>query len=305
MGRYIGRRLFSSLFVLFGVSLIVFSMLRLSGDPVRLMLPLHASDEDARVLARALGLDQPLPVQFARFLAGAVRGDFGVSLRQGVPAMSVVLERLPATIELTISSLLFTVVVAVPAGIYSATHRHSIRNSLFMLGALLGQSMPVFWLGIVLILVLAVELRWFPTSGRGGLEHLVLPTITLGAYFTAKVARLVRSGMLDVLSQDYVRTAYAKGLSNRIVISRHAMRNAAMPLVTIIAIDAGTLLGGAVITETVFAWPGVGRLAIQAISDRDYPVVQAAVFIVALGFVLINLLVDLVYGYLDPRIRYD
>jgi peptide/nickel transport system permease protein len=280
-------------------------MMRLSGDPVRLILPIYASEEDARTLAKALGLDQPVPIQFLRFLGGAVHGDFGISLRQGVPAMSVVLDRLQATVELTVSCLIFALAVAVPAGIFSATHRYTLRDNLFMLLALLGQSIPVFALGIMMILLFAVELRWFPSSGRGDLSHLVLPTVALGSFFTAKIARLVRSGMLDVLSQDYIRTARAKGLANRVVLWRHALRNAALPVVTIVGIDIGTLLGGAVITETVFAWPGVGRLAIQAISDRDYPVVQAVVFIVALGFVLVNLIVDILCGYLDPRIRYE
>jgi ABC-type dipeptide/oligopeptide/nickel transport system permease component len=303
MRTFIGRRLAQAVLVVFGVSLVVFFVIRLSGDPTYLMLPPNATDDDRARFARELGLDRPLPVQYAVFIRRAVAGDFGRSLRYNQPALGLVLERLPATLELAAAALVVSLVVAIPAGVISAVRRNTSADNLTMLGALFGQSMPVFWLGILLILVFSVRLDMFPTSGRGTFAHLVLPAITLGLYSTARVTRLVRAGMLEVISQDYVRTAWAKGLAARVVIYKHALRNTLIPVVTIVGLELGTLLGGAVITETVFAWPGVGRLAVTAIFQRDYPVVQAAVCITAIVFVLSNLFVDMIYGWLDPRIR--
>ena len=231
-------------------------------------------------------------------------GDLGRSLRYRQPALPLVLERLPATAELALAALFVSLLVAIPAGVISAVRRDTAYDNLTMLGALFGQSMPVFWLGIMLILIFSVRLELLPTSGRGGLDHLILPAVTLGLYSTARVTRLVRAGMLDVIGQDYIRTAQAKGLPDRRVIVKHALRNTLIPVVTIIGLELGTLLGGAVITETIFAWPGIGRLAVTAIFQRDYPLVQATVLVTALVFVLSNLLVDLLYGWLDPRIRY-
>jgi peptide/nickel transport system permease protein len=301
--RYVVRKLVHTLFVAFGVVTLVFVALRMSGDPAATMLPGDASVDELRDLRRALGLDQPLHVQYLRFLVSAVTGDFGSSLRHQEPAMMLVMERLPATLELAFAALLLSVVVGVPLGILAALHRGRLADMLAMAFAVVGQATPYFWMGIMLILVFAVELQWVPTSGRGGLERLILPAITLGTHFMAVLARLTRTSMLEVLGQNYVTTARAKGLTERAVVLIHALKNAAVPVVTLIGLQFGTLLGGAVVTETIFAWPGVGRLAVQSIFVRDYPVVQAGVFVLALSFVTINLLVDLLYGWLDPRTR--
>ena len=305
MRRFLLRRLGQAVLVVVGVSLVVFFVIRLSGDPIYLLLPPTATEADRARLAGELRLDRPLWVQYAVFAKRGLTGDLGRSLRYGQAALPLVLERLPATLELALAALIVSLVVSIPAGIVAAVRRHTAYDNLTMLGALFGQSMPVFWLGIMLILVFSVRLELFPTSGRGGLEHLVLPALTLGLYSTARVTRLVRAGMLDVMGQEYIRTAWAKGLPGRRVIGKHALRNTLVPVVTIVGLELGSLLGGAVITETIFAWPGVGRLAVTAIFQRDYPVVQAAVLVTALVFVACNLLVDLAYGWLDPRIRYD
>jgi ABC-type dipeptide/oligopeptide/nickel transport system permease component len=250
-----------------------------------------------------MGFNDPFIVQYGRFLGGAFRGDFGQSVRHGQPAFDLVLERLPATFELAGAGLLIALCLAVPAGILSAVRRNSLVDYVSTVIALLGQSMPTFWLGIMLILVFSVQFALLPSSGRGTLSHLVLPALTLGLFSTARITRLTRSGMLEVLNQDYIRTARAKGVSSRPIVWKHAFKNAAIPIVTIVGIELGTLLGGSVITETIFAWPGVGRLSVQAIYNRDYPVVQAAVFLLASTFVVVNLVVDVLYTYLDPRIR--
>jgi len=300
---YLARRLAQALLVLLGVSFIVFFILYLTGDPVLILLPPDASAEDVQKFREAMGFNDPFIVQYGRFLAGALRGDFGQSVRHGEPAFSLVVERMPATFELAGAALLVALGLAIPAGIVSAVRRNTLVDYVSTVVALLGQSMPTFWLGIMLILVFSVQLNLLPSSGRGSLEHLVLPAITLGLFTTARITRLTRSGMLEVLGQDYIRTARAKGVSDPPVVWKHALKNAAIPIVTIVGIELGTLLGGSVITETIFAWPGVGRLSVQAIYNRDYPVVQAAVFLLASTFVLVNLFVDVVYTYLDPRIR--
>src|SRR5215471_1666182 len=290
---YVLRRLAQSVLVLLGVSLIVFGLLHLTGDPTRLLLPLEAREEDVRQLRALLGLDDPLWMQYLRFLSRAVRGDFGLSFKHQVPALTLILQTLPATLELTAAGLGLALVVAVPAGILAAA---------CSVGVLLGQAMPVYWLGLLLILVFAVGLGWFPAAGRDGLRSLVLPAVALGAFSMARIARMARSGMLEVLGQDYVRTARAAGVRAFVITYKYALKNAAIPLVTIVGLEFGVLLGGAVITETIFAWPGVGRLAVDAIFSRDYPLVQAIVALLATLFVLINLAMDLVYTYLDPRI---
>ena len=301
--RYVVRKLAHTLFVAFGVVTLVFIALRMSGDPAATMLPGDASVDELRDLRRALGLDQPLHVQYLRFLVSAVTGDFGTSLRHQEPAMVLVMERLPATLELAFAALLLSVAIGMPLGIVAALHRGRVADMLAMAFAVVGQATPYFWMGIMLILIFAVELQWLPTSGRGGLDRLILPAVTLGTHFMAVLARLTRTSMLEVLGQNYVTTARAKGLTERVVVLVHALKNAAVPVVTLIGLQFGTLLGGAVVTETIFAWPGVGRLAVQSIFVRDYPVVQAGVFVLALSFVTINLLVDLLYGWLDPRTR--
>ena len=302
---YVVRKLIHTAFVAFGVVSLVFVALRMSGDPAATMLPGEASVEELTALRRTLGLDRSLGVQYARFLADAFRGDFGVSFRHQQDALPLVLERLPATLELAFAALLLAVVVALPLGILAALHRGRIVDVLAMGFAVVGQATPYFWMGLMLILVVSVELAWLPTSGRGGITYLILPAVTLGTHFAAVLARLTRTTMLETLTQNYVTTARAKGLGEGTVILAHALKNAAVPVVTLIALQFGTLLGGAVVTETIFAWPGVGRLAVQSIFVRDYPVVQASVFVLALTFVAINLMVDLLYGVLDPRIRHE
>jgi peptide/nickel transport system permease protein len=300
---YLLRRLAQSVLVLLGVSFVVFFILYLTGDPALVLLPPDATAEDIRNFRETMGFNDPFIVQYGRFLRGALRGDFGQSVRHDEPAFDLVLERLPATFQLSGAALLVALLLAIPAGVVSAVRRNTAVDYVATVVALLGQSMPTFWLGIMLILIFSVQFNLLPSSGRGGLEHLLLPAVTLGLFTTARITRLTRSGMLEVLNQDYIRTARAKGVSGRPVVWKHAFKNAAIPIVTIVGIELGTLLGGSVITETIFAWPGVGRLSVQAIYNRDYPVVQAAVFLLASTFVVVNLVVDLLYTYLDPRIR--
>lgn len=304
MTGYILRRLGHAALVLLGVTLVVFVLIRLSGDPVRLMLPLDATVEQEERLRSQLGLDQPILVQYGRFLAGVVQGDFGNSLRHREPALTLVVERMPASLLLTAAGLGTSVAIGVPLGVLAATRRGGAVDRGLTVLALAGQSMPSFWLGILLILALAVNLRLFPPSGAGTWKHLVLPGLTLGAYSAALVYRLTRSAMLEVLDKEFVRTARAKGLGPRVVIWRHAFRNAALPVVTIIGLQFNNLIGGAIITETVFAYPGMSLIAVQAIDNRDFPVVQAFVFVLALAVTLVNLVTDLAYSWLNPQIRY-
>jgi len=300
---YVFRKVFHTAFVAFGVVTLVFAALRLSGDPAATMLPGDASVEELGALRRQLGLDRPVWLQYVQFLGAAVTGDFGTSFRHQQPALPLVLERLPATLELAGAALLLALALALPLGILAAVHRGRLIDVAAMAFAVVGQATPYFWMGIMLILIVSVELGWLPTSGRGGLERLILPAITLGTHFAASLARLTRTSMLEVFGQQFVTTARAKGLSEWSVVLAHTLKNAAVPVITLIGLQFGTLLGGAVVTETIFAWPGVGRLAVQSVFVRDYPVVQAGVFVLALTFVAINLLVDLLYGVLDPRIR--
>jgi len=322
MAPYLLRRLWQSLLVLFGISIIIFIILHLTGDPALLLLPPDATKEDIDNFRKLMGFNDPLFVrwppwdflsppwrfvtdtQYGRYFLGVMHGDFGNSLRHQQPAMGLVFERMPATLELTFAAMGLAVAVAVPVGILSAVRRNSAIDHAGMVLALLGQSMPVYWLGIMFILLFAVQWNLLPAFGSGTFTHLILPAVTLGAFSMARIARLTRSGMLEVLGQEFVRTARAKGVSEPWVILKHGLKNAAIPVITVIGLDLGTLLGGAVITETIFAWPGVGRLAVQAIANRDYPVVQAAVFLLASIFVLINFLVDVLYTYVDPRVAY-
>jgi peptide/nickel transport system permease protein len=305
MQRYLIRRLGRTIFALWGVSTIVFVVLRLSGDPAVLLLPQEASVEDIIRLRHDLGLDDPIMLQYLRFLGNSSIGNFGESLRHREPAMALVRSHLWATIELSFAAFFVAVVVAVPSGILAAVRPNSVYDHAVMTLALIGQSAPTFWIGIMLILAFGLGLRWFPIGGRGSLSHLVLPALTLGAFAMASIARLTRSAMLEVIRLDYITTARAKGLSAGYITWKHALKNAAIPVVTIMGLQFGALLGGAVVTETVFSWPGIGRLAIQGIYNRDYPVVQASVFIAAVFFVAVNFIVDLLYTLLDPRIRYE
>ncbi|PYM15943.1 MAG: hypothetical protein DMD81_13765 [Candidatus Rokuibacteriota bacterium] len=303
MGPFIWRTL-QSIALLWLVTVVVFALLHLTpGDPATVMLGEQATPEQIRDLRSALGLDEPFVMQYARFLGHAVTGDFGRSIRAQRPALEVVLERLPATLLLSAGAFVFALFVGMPIGVVSAVKRLSLWDHGSMALALLGQSMPVFWLGLMLIVVFSVNLRWLPVSGWGTPQHLVLPAVTLGTFLIGLIIRLTRSSMLDVLGQDYARTARAKGLAERAVIVRHALRNALIPVVTLLGLQLGLLLGGAVITETVFAWPGVGMVTVTAIHQRDYPVVQCAVFVSAVLVVVINWAVDTLYNVLDPRIR--
>ena len=286
-----------------GVSLVVFALVHLSGDPVLLMVSSDAPPDVVAATRHALGFDRPLREQFADYVTRAARGDLGVSLRSSLPVATLIRQRLPATVELTLAALLIAVVVAIPAGIVSAVKRGSALDRLAMVGAVAGQAVPIFWLALLLIAFFGVYLRWLPVFGRGSLAHLVLPAVSLSTVILGRLARLVRSSMLEVLGQDYVRTARAKGVGEVRVLAGHALKNAAIPIVTLLGLQFAQLLGGAVVTETIFAWPGIGRLVVEAIFNRDFPVVQGVVLVVSLIFVAVNLLVDLAYAALDPRIR--
>ena len=303
MRAYVATRLAAAVFVVVGVSLVSFLLTFLSGDPAEIMLPPGATAQQIATFRAQWGFDDPLPVQYWRFLRRAVHGDFGVSLRHGQPSLPLIVARLPATFQLTITAMVLAIVVAVPLGVLAATHRGGPVDLAAMGVALLGQSVPNFWLAIMMILVFAVSWRILPTSGRGGPLHVVMPALAIAINLMALLTRLVRSTMIEVLAEDYVRTGRAKGLREVMVTARHALPNALIPLVTVIGLQFGFILGGAVVIETIFTWPGVGLFTIQAILNRDYPVVQAAVFILATAVVLINLAVDLLYVWLDPRIR--
>src|SRR5262249_14922911 len=301
LGAFLAYRLFRTLIALWLVSTVVFVVMRLSGDPVPLLLPPDAPISEMERVRRDLGLDQPLPVQYGVFLANVVRGDFGRSIHFRQPAMDVARSYLRATFELGLVAFAVALVVALPFGFSSAVRRTSLFDHAATLLALVGQSAPTFFIGILLILVLALRLDLFPTSGRGDWRNLVLPALTLGAFTMASIARITRSAVLEVLRADFVRTARAKGVTQLWGGVQHTLRNAGLPILTITGLQFGTLLGGAVVTETVFAWPGIGRLAIQSIYNRDYPVVQSTVFIAAALFIAINLALDVLYGLLDPR----
>jgi peptide/nickel transport system permease protein len=301
--RFLVSRLAQAAFVLLGVSFTVFALSHLSGDPVSLMVGPTATQADIDALRRSMNLDRPFFSQYVAFLGGVLRGDFGTSLWQHQPAIGLVLERFPYTIQLAAAALLLALLVAVPLGILSAVFRNSFIDRLAIGTSLVGQSVPGFWLGLLLILLFSVTLRLLPTGGSGSLRHLVLPAVTLASFTMGRIARLVRTNMLDVLGSDSLRTARAKGLREFTVVIKHGLRNAAIPIVTLIGLDASALLGGAVITETIFAWPGLGRLVVQAISQRDFPLVQAATLCIAVIVVGVNLLVDLSYSLLDPRVN--
>ena len=305
MAQYIIRRLLQSVLVIIGVVTAVFFITNVTGDPVALMLGEASSQADQDALRAQLGLDRPLWVQYVNFMADAARFDFQPSLRfGGFSSMEVVLDRFPRTIALALCALVVSVVLALILGVISAVKRYSKVDNAVMMFALFGQSIPNFWLGIMLILIFSVNFGWLPSQGyQLSASYLILPTITLAAPGLARLTRLTRSGMLDVLNQDYVRTARAKGLREWSVVTRHALKNTAIPLVTVIGLDFGNLLAGAIITEQIFQWNGVGQLLVTAINSRDFPVVQAAVFVIAATFVLINLIVDIMYTWLDPRVR--
>ena len=304
MRAFLLRRCLHAVFVVWGVVTVVFFLVRLTGDPTLFLVDQSATQEEIAHTRAMLGLDRPLLTQYVEALLAMPRGDFGVSIRERRSAMGMVLESWPATLELAAAALVLSTVLAIPLGVVSATHRGRFADHASRVASLLLQSMPSFWLGIMLILLFAVVLGGLlPAFGRGSLKHLVLPAIALAAAPLAQNVRLVRAGMLEVLGQDYVRTARAKGVPERGVIYRHALRNAALPVITVTGLSLGFMLSGTIIIETVFAWPGLGRLIVQAVPGRDFPVIQAGVFLFAIVFVAVNLLVDMLYSVVDPRVR--
>lgn len=303
--QYIIRRLLVMIPVLFGISIIIFAMVRvIPGDPGYILAGPHATKEQIEQIREQLGLTKHPVIQYLLFLKNIFRGDLGTSTRTGLPVIKEIMARFPNTLLLAFSSILIATFFGILIGVISGVKQNSKFDYLSMLFALFGLSMPVFWLGLMLMLLFSIKLSWFPAVGAEGLKHLVLPSLTLGANSMAIIARMTRSSMLEVIRLDYIRTARAKGLAEKVVITRHALKNALIPVVTVIGLQTGTLLGGAVLTEIVFAWPGIGRLLVEAILSRDYPVVQGVVLLVATTFILINLIVDIIYSYLDPRIRY-
>lgn len=326
MLQYIARRLFSLVFILLGVSILVFLLVHLApGDPIRIMLGEEATVADVERLNRIYGFDQPLPVQYARWLTRAVQGDLGLSIRQQLPVTAIIWERMPATIELSLWSLVIAIGIGIPLGVLSAVRRNSWVDFGSMFVALIGVAAPNFWVGLILLSQIALHVAWLPIGGRGPafdqallalvtsldvtplwdhVRYVLLPAIALGASLMAVITRLTRSSLLEVLGKDYVRTARAKGLVNRVVVYGHALKNALLPVITVVGVQFGSLLGGAIVIEVVFSWPGVGRLIVNAISARDFPVVQGSVLMLAVVFALVNLIVDLSYSLVNPRVRY-
>lgn len=300
---YVALRFAQAIFLLWGISTIVFVVLRLSGDPVLLLVPQDTPPEIIEQIRHAWGFDAPLHIQYVRFLGRLAQLDFGQSLSYNQPALDVVLSRFPATVKLAVASIGFTLLTGLPLGVIAAIRRNTVIDRVGLIIALLGTSAPTFWVGILLILLLSVHWQIFPSIGDQGVKSLVLPAVTLGIFSTAKISRITRSAMLEVLGSDYLRTARAKGLRERLVLLRHAVPNAMIAISTVVGLEFALLLGGAVITETVFAWPGIGRLAVLAIGARDYPLVQAIVFVFATVVLLVNLALDLLYPLLDPRLK--
>jgi peptide/nickel transport system permease protein len=284
---------------------IVFSILHVSGDPLALLMPPDAPPSDVEEMRRTLGLDKPVWVQYALFLKNAARGNLGVSYHHGQPALKLVLERLPASLELVVTTILISLILAVPIGVLAASKKGTILDRASLLGSLIGISAPPFWIGIAFILIFSVDLQWLPSSGRGSWAHLVLPATSLALYRLALFIRLIRAGMLDIMTMDFIRTARSKGVSEGKVVYKHALKNTLIPFVTIAGMQMGSLLAGAIVTEKVFAWPGMGRLFLEAIGVMDFPVIIAWALVVATIFLTVNLAVDIVYVWLDPRIRHE
>jgi peptide/nickel transport system permease protein len=306
MPRYILKRILMLLPVLFGVSLVSFSLLHMvPGDPAILLAGEQADEAFINKVRSDYGLDRPLYVQYIHFITHVVRGDFGISIRNREPVIKLLKERFLFTVQLSFLSILIAGFIGLIAGVISSTKQYSLFDHMSMIGALFGISMPIFWLGLLLMLVFSVQLRWFPSGGKGTFLHLILPAIALGAASSAVIARMTRASMLEVIRQDYIRTARANGLKEFVVIYKHALKNAMIPVITVFGLEFGYMLGGAVLTETVFSLPGVGRLMVEGIFQRDYPVVQGSMLLVATTFVLVNLLTDIAYAFFDPRIRYE
>jgi peptide/nickel transport system permease protein len=306
MLRYVIHRLLASIFVLLGISVLLFVMLRsLPGDPARVLAGEMATKEEVALLRRDLGLDQPIHIQYLQFLNRLVHLDLGRSARTHDPVIDDIRARLPNTLILSLAATFIAALLGIPVGIVSAVKPRSWIDYLVTSLALFGISMPVFWLGLMMVVLFSVILKWLPAGGTGGIAYLIMPSLSLAAFLVAFIARMTRASMLEVLGQDYVRTARSKGLSETTVIARHALKNALIPVVTVIGLQFGRLLSGAVLVETVFAWPGIGRLIVDSILGRDYPMVQGVILTFGLFFVLVNLIVDLLYTVIDPRIRYD
>ncbi len=305
MWSFLARRVLQAITVLLGATLVAFFVMRATGDPVNLLLPETATPEQREAMRVRLGLDQPIFTQYTRYLADVLRGDFGTSIRHEIPVSDLIIERMPATLELALAGMALTVIFSFPLGIFIALKRNTIWDLLGSTFSLLGQAMPTFWTGLMLILIFSVKLGWLPVSGRDTLANLVLPASVLGIYSIGRITRLVRSGMLEVLGKEYIRTARAKGLMESVVVWVHALRNASIPVVTMLGLEFASMLSGALIIEMVFAWPGLGRLVVTAVFSRDFPVVQGVVLTYAVLFVGANLIVDMVYSLLDPRISYQ
>jgi peptide/nickel transport system permease protein len=303
MRPYIVRQLVQLVIVVIGISILAFAILHVIGDPVLLLLPQNAGQEEFERYRKLLGLDQPIWVQYWKFASRAVQGDFGKSWYADTSAFHLVLERMPPTIYLTLAGLGVALGIALPLGILSALKRHSFVDNACTVVAVAGQAMPIFWLGIMLIILFAVRLRMLPASGYGSWEHFVMPSFTLGAFLAPITMRLVRSGVIEVMNMEYIKTARAKGVGEPMVVSKHAFRNACIPVITVLGLQFGQLLGGAIVTETVFAWPGVATLVVESIRNQDFPVVQCAVILLALIIVVVNLVVDVIAAMMDPRIR--
>ena len=304
MQRYILKRFGQAIICIFGISILVFSIVHLSGDPVALLLAPDATQKDYQEVKQRLGLDKPLHIQYLSFMASALQGDFGESIKFSRPCLEVFFERFPNTLRLGIVAMAWALLIGITIGIVSAVKVNTWFDNFGKIFALLGQATPVFWLAIMLILLFSVHLRWLPSYGMGGVKNIILPSFTLGYYFTAALTRLTRSSMLDVLDSEYIKMARITGVSETKIVSVHALKNAMLPVITLAALNFIMLLNGTVITETIFAWPGVGRLVVDSVFARDFPMVQTCVFIGALLFIFTNLVVDILYAYIDPRIRY-
>lgn len=305
MGKFLLKRLAQSFIVLIGVTLTVFLVLHLAGDPALLMLPPSASMDQVEEFRQSMGFNDPVIVQYLRFLKGAITFDFGNSYYYDEPAMGLVLERLPATFELAGAALLVALLTGIPAGIISAIKRNTKIDAFVRIAALVGQCIPIFALGLIMIIIFSIKLQWFPAAGRGTLLQLIMPAICLGVFTSATITRLLRSSMIEVMSKEYIDVAKAKGLRRSKIILKHAFKNALSPVLTVFGLQVAALLGGSVITETVFSWPGVGRLAVQSIYNRDFMVVEAVVFIMAISFIAVNLIVDICYSLLNPKIKFQ
>jgi peptide/nickel transport system permease protein len=303
MRPYVARQLVQLVVVIIGISVLAFAILHVIGDPVLLLLPQNAGKEEYARYHKLLGLDQPIYVQYWKFATRAIQGDFGKSWYTDTPAFRLVLQRMAPTIYLTLAGLCMALLIALPLGILAALKRHSFVDNLCTMVAVAGQAMPIFWLGIMLIIIFAVRLKALPASGYGTWQHFLMPAFTLGAFLAPLTMRLVRSGVIEIMNMEYIKTARAKGLGEWMVVGKHAFRNACIPVITVLGLQFGQLLGGAIITETVFAWPGVATLTVESIRNQDFPVVQCAVVLLALIIVSVNFIVDMIVGLIDPRIR--